>query len=104
MPLTEPVLDDRSYQELRDELVGRIAVYAPEWADFNSSDPGITLLELFRFVTESLLWQIDERQRKRRQRRRLAFLIVGTAGIGLFLWTRGHVRSQSEDCDHPKGA
>ena len=103
MGLPVPVLDERSYKELRDELVRRIPVYSPEWTDFNESDPGVTLVELFTFLADSLLWQIDKRQRQRR-RRRLAILVVGTAGIGLFLWTWGRVRPESEDCDHPGGA
>ena len=28
---------------------------APDWADFNESDPGITLPNLFAFLTEPLL-------------------------------------------------
>ena len=44
MPLPNPILDDRSYQQLRDELVRRIPVYTPEWTDHNASDPGVTLM------------------------------------------------------------
>src|SRR3954454_23552232 len=57
MPLPQPILDDRSYQQLRDELVRRIPVYAPEWTDHNASDPGVTLLELFAFLGENLLFR-----------------------------------------------
>jgi hypothetical protein len=32
---------------------------APEWTDFNSHDPGITLVELLNFATESLLYRTD---------------------------------------------
>jgi predicted phage baseplate assembly protein len=59
MPLPTPILDDRSYQQLRDELVRRIPVYAPEWTDHNPSDPGITLLELFAWVSEILMYRLD---------------------------------------------
>jgi len=41
-----PQLDDRSYDDLRRELVRRIPVHSPEWTDHNPSDPGLTLLEL----------------------------------------------------------
>ena len=56
----------------------------PEWTEFDESDPGITLVELFAFLAESLLWQLDERQRRRRRdrRRRLALVVVGAAGLG----------------------
>ncbi len=60
MPLPAPVLDDRSYQQLRDELVQRIPVYTPEWTDHNASDPGITLLELFAFLGENLLYRFNQ--------------------------------------------
>src|SRR6266699_88573 len=60
MPLPQPILDDRSYQQLRDELVHRIPVYAPEWTDFNASDPGVTLIELFSFLGENLLFRFNQ--------------------------------------------
>lgn len=60
MPLPTPILDDRSWQQLRDELVRRIPVYTPEWTDHNPSDPGITLLELFAFLGENLLFRFNQ--------------------------------------------
>src|SRR5437764_11637203 len=60
MPLLSPILDDRSYQQLRDELVRRIPVYTPEWTDFNASDPGITLVELFAFLGENVLFRFNQ--------------------------------------------
>ncbi len=60
MPLPSPILDDRSYQQLRDELVRRIPVYTPEWSDHNASDPGITLVELFAFLGENLLFRFNQ--------------------------------------------
>ena len=66
MPLPAPAIDDRRYQDLFDELVRRIPVHTPEWTNFNASDPGITIVQLFAHVTESLLYranQIPERNR-----------------------------------------
>jgi hypothetical protein len=60
MPLPSPILDDRSYEQLRDELVRRIPVYAPEWTDHNASDPGIALIELFAFLGENLLYRFNQ--------------------------------------------
>src|SRR6267143_2637597 len=60
MPIPHPTLDDRSYQQLRDELVRRIPVYAREWTDHNASDPGITLIELFAFLGENLLYRFNQ--------------------------------------------
>ena len=68
MPLTIPTLDDRRYQELLDEALARIPVHNPEWTNFNHSDPGVTLIEVFAFLTESLLYrgnQIPERNRRK---------------------------------------
>jgi hypothetical protein len=85
VPLAAPVIDDRIYQALLDEILRRIPVDAPNWTDFNESDPGVTLVQLLAFLTESLLWRLDERQRQRR-RHRLALLVVGAAGTGIVLW------------------
>ena len=60
MPLPSPILDDRSYLQLRDEMMRRIPVYAPEWTDHNASDPGITLIELFAFLGENLLYRFNQ--------------------------------------------
>jgi predicted phage baseplate assembly protein len=60
MALIGPVLDDRTYAELKAELVKRIPVYTPEWTDHNESDPGIALLELFAHLGESLLFRFNQ--------------------------------------------
>lgn len=68
MPLTIPVIDDRGYQDLRDEGLRRASVHNPEWTNFSKSDPGVTLVEVFAFLTESLLYranQIPERNRRK---------------------------------------
>src|SRR5215831_19368854 len=68
MPLMIPTLDTRRYEDLLDEALARIPVHNPEWTNFNKSDPGVTLVEVFAFLTESLLYranQIPERNRKK---------------------------------------
>src|SRR2546430_2335805 len=60
MPIPNPILDDRSYQQLRDELVRRIPVFAQEWTDHNATDPGITLIELFAHIGENLLYRFNQ--------------------------------------------
>src|SRR5580765_7634724 len=69
MPVTvAPVIDDRRYQDLLDEALARIPVHNPEWTNFNRSDPGVTLIELFAFMTENLLYranQIPDRNRRK---------------------------------------
>ncbi|QNM98651.1 putative baseplate assembly protein [Chitinimonas koreensis] len=60
MPLIAPILDDRSFEQLRTELVGRIPVFNPEWTDYNRSDPAITLLELFAYLGEGLQFRFNQ--------------------------------------------
>src|SRR4051794_4149473 len=60
MPIPAPILDNRSYEQLRNELVRRIPVYLPEWTDHNASDPGITLVELVAFLGENLLFGFNQ--------------------------------------------
>ena len=60
MSLNRPVLDDRTFDQLRTEMLNRIAVYAPEWTDHNASDPGIALLELFAYLGENLLFRFNQ--------------------------------------------
>ena len=55
-----PNLDDlRFQQDLVDEARRRIIRYCPEWTDYNLSDPGITLVELFAFMTEMLVYRLN---------------------------------------------
>lgn len=66
MPIEIPSIDDRRYQQLVDDTLARIPTHTPEWTNFNVSDPGVTLIQLFAFLTESLLYranQIPERNR-----------------------------------------
>ena len=59
MPLPAPNLDDRSFQDILDEARRLIPRYCPEWTDHNLSDPGITLLELFAWMTDMLLYRLN---------------------------------------------
>ena len=54
MPESARKLDARGFDQLRDALLARIPVHAPEWADHDVSDPGVTLLELFAVLAEDL--------------------------------------------------
>ena len=66
MPLNTPSLDNRDYAEILQDALARISVHNPGWTNFNDSDPGMTLLQLFAFMTESILYranQIPERNR-----------------------------------------
>ncbi|MEX2375482.1 MAG: putative baseplate assembly protein, partial [Dehalococcoidia bacterium] len=60
MSLPTPSLDDRTFQNLVDEAKRRIPELAPEWTDHNVSDPGVALIELFAWMTETLLYRINQ--------------------------------------------
>lgn len=57
-------LDDRSFDELVEECILRIPRYCPEWTDHNLSDPGITLIELFAWLTDQMLLRFNQGPRK----------------------------------------
>jgi baseplate J-like protein len=59
MPLKIPTLDDRTYADLVREGKELIPRHAPEWTNHNAADPGITLVELFAYLTEIYLYRVD---------------------------------------------
>ncbi|MFS8979354.1 baseplate J/gp47 family protein [Cupriavidus necator] len=59
MPITPPPLDDRRFTQLVDSTLARARVHTPEWTNFNQSDPGVTLVQLFSFLTENLLYRAN---------------------------------------------
>jgi predicted phage baseplate assembly protein len=52
-------LDDRRFQELVSEARLRIHRACPEWTEHNVSDPGITLIELFAWMTEMTIYRLN---------------------------------------------
>jgi predicted phage baseplate assembly protein len=66
MPIQPPALDDRSFQDLVDDLLARIPAHAPEYQNIQVGDPGRTLIELFAWLADTILYRanlIPERQR-----------------------------------------
>jgi len=59
VPLEAPQLDTRKFEDLLREAELRIPRYTPQWTDFNESDPGITLVQLFAWLTEMMLYQMN---------------------------------------------
>ncbi|NJL87280.1 MAG: putative baseplate assembly protein [Leptolyngbyaceae cyanobacterium SM1_1_3] len=57
-------LDDRTFKELVDECILRIPRYCPEWTNYNPSDPGITLIELFSWLTDQMLLRFNQVPRR----------------------------------------
>ena len=60
MPLTAPVLDDRRYADIVRDAKSLIPRYTPEWTDHNPSDPGITLIELYAWMIDMLLYRVNQ--------------------------------------------
>ncbi len=59
MKLPEIELDDRRFQDLVSEARLRINRSCPEWTEHNVSDPGITLIELFAWMTEMTIYRLN---------------------------------------------
>lgn len=59
MPLPDPQLDDRRFQDIVNEAKQLIPRYCPEWTDHNVSDPGVTLIELFAYMTDLILYRMN---------------------------------------------
>jgi predicted phage baseplate assembly protein len=60
MPIPKPNLDDRHFQDIVDEAKRLIPRYCPEWTDHNVSDPGVALIELFAWMTDMLLYRVNQ--------------------------------------------
>jgi hypothetical protein len=66
MPLIPPALDDRSYDDIVQEMLANIRAHTPEWTNPQTGDPGRTLIELFAWLADTLLYRanlIPEKQR-----------------------------------------
>jgi predicted phage baseplate assembly protein len=59
MTLPEVALDDLRFQLLVNECRTRVVKLCPEWTEVNVSDPGITLIELFAWMTDQLSYRIN---------------------------------------------
>jgi hypothetical protein len=55
-----PKLDDRSFNDIVEEAISMIPRYAPEWTNHNPSDPGITLIELAAWMTDLLIYRLNQ--------------------------------------------
>jgi len=60
MGLDVPELDDKDYEELLESARQLIPAYSEEWTDHNPQDPGIAVLEVLAWVTETYTYQLDQ--------------------------------------------
>ncbi|MGH6905775.1 MAG: putative baseplate assembly protein, partial [Geminicoccaceae bacterium] len=66
MPLPRFTLADLTAEQLAAEMLRRLPAHTPEWANPQPGDPGRTVIELFAWLAESLLYRanlVPERQR-----------------------------------------
>lgn len=59
MALPAPNLDDRRFQELVNDAKKQIQQRNPSWTDHNVSDPGVTLIELFAWMTDQVVYRLN---------------------------------------------
>jgi predicted phage baseplate assembly protein len=83
MSITAPHLDDRRFQDLVDDAKRMVMDRCPTWTDHNVSDPGVTLIETFAFMTDQLLYRLN------RVPDRLYVKFLELIGIRLFPPTAG---------------
>ncbi|HST84186.1 MAG TPA: putative baseplate assembly protein [Kineosporiaceae bacterium] len=60
MPLPAPTLDDRSFQDFVDQAKRAIPRHCPEWTNHNLNDPGVALIELFAWMSEQLIFRLNQ--------------------------------------------
>ncbi|MEY2450512.1 MAG: hypothetical protein QOD92_86 [Acidimicrobiaceae bacterium] len=60
MALPAPDLDDRRFQDIVDEAKRLIPRYCPEWTNHNLSDPGVALIELFAWMSEMIMYRLNQ--------------------------------------------
>ena len=59
MPLEAPRLDRRTFDDLVREARERIPRFTPEWTNLNDSDPGMTLVKLQAWLTDTILFELN---------------------------------------------
>ena len=84
MALPVPNLDDRRFQDLVDDAKRLVQQRCPEWTDHNVSDPGVTLIETFAWMTDQMLYRLNRVP----ERNYIKFLEL--IGVRLFPPTAAH--------------
>jgi hypothetical protein len=59
MSLRAPNLDNRSFDQMVEESRNRIRELCPQWTDTSPSDPGFILLELFAYLNDAMIYQLN---------------------------------------------
>jgi len=59
MPIQPPKLDDRNYYDLIEETKKLIPQYCPEWTNLSAADPGMTVVQLFSWMSELIMYRLN---------------------------------------------
>ena len=97
MPIRPPALDDRSFDDLVAELLARIPAHTPEWSNPRQGDPGRTLIDLFAWLGDTILYRVNLVP----ERQRLAFLRLLGQPLKPALPARGLVSLTVDDENAP---
>ena len=57
--LKVPQLDDITYEQMMQRAISRIPAMTEEWTDFNSHDPGITVLQTYAWLIDMLNYYMN---------------------------------------------
>lgn len=60
MVLPLPNLDDHTYRDLVEQAIAQIPLEYPDWTDHNPTDTGIILIELLAWLTEMVLYRVNQ--------------------------------------------
>jgi hypothetical protein len=87
MPIPLANLDDRRWADLAEEGRAQITRYAPGWTDHNLHDPGITLIDLYAWLAESMAYRLNRvsARQKRKFVELLGFPPRGPVPASVFL-------------------
>jgi hypothetical protein len=59
MTIPVPKLDDRRFDALVRDSLDLVRARCPDWKELNAGDPGVTLIEVFAFLTENLIYRLN---------------------------------------------
>lgn len=59
MPLPPPPVALLTYRQLVQNALERVPSHTPEWTNLNDADPGVTIVQLFAFLTEALSYRAN---------------------------------------------
>jgi hypothetical protein len=59
MSLRSPNLDDRSFDQLVEAACRLVSNQCPDWTDLSPGDPGRTLIEVFAYLTDTMLYRLN---------------------------------------------